>query len=166
MPANTNGAYVLFWPVSVLTDEVSSHEFPAFNPWHGGNSLSGHRATSLPYTCNKGGYLMWSYTVTRILRDNWTEGSIRATRVHIQSPGVKKYKNYYLGFEVFTAVVMKSMIFWDVTPCSLLRCNRRFGGTSTLQHQGRRKKFSKKPASKQGASSGMFPRNVGCVSTD
>jgi hypothetical protein len=23
-------------------------------------------------------------------------------------------------FEVFTAVVMKSIIFWDVTPCSLL----------------------------------------------
>jgi hypothetical protein len=26
------------------------------------------------------------------------------------------------GSEVFTAVVMKSIIFWDVTPCSLLRC--------------------------------------------
>jgi branched-subunit amino acid transport protein len=28
----------------------------------------------------------------------------------------------YVGFEVFTAVVMKSIIFWDVTPCSL-SCN-------------------------------------------
>jgi hypothetical protein len=24
----------------------------------------------------------------------------------------------YVGFEVFTAVVMESIIFWDVTPCS------------------------------------------------
>jgi hypothetical protein len=36
---------------------------------------------------------------------------------------------------VFTTRVtntsMKSIIFWDVTPCSLLRCNRRFGGTIT-----------------------------------
>jgi hypothetical protein len=26
----------------------------------------------------------------------------------------------YVGFEVFTAVVMKSTIFWDITPCSPL----------------------------------------------
>jgi hypothetical protein len=25
----------------------------------------------------------------------------------------------YVGFEVFTAVVRKSIIVWDVTPCSL-----------------------------------------------
>jgi hypothetical protein len=53
-----------------------------------------------------------------------------------------------VGFEVFTAVVMKSIIFWDMTPCSLLSFNRRFGGTYRLHLQGRRIKFSKKPASK------------------
>jgi hypothetical protein len=26
-------------------------------------------------------------------------------------------------------VVMKSLIFWDITPCSLLKVNRRFGGS-------------------------------------
>jgi hypothetical protein len=32
------------------------------------------------------------------------------------------YANYtYVGFEVLTAVVMKSTIFWDITPCSPLR---------------------------------------------
>jgi hypothetical protein len=31
-----------------------------------------------------------------------------------------------VGFEVFTAVVMKSIIFWDMTPCSPLSCARRF----------------------------------------
>jgi hypothetical protein len=25
----------------------------------------------------------------------------------------------HLGFEVFTAVVMKSIIFWDMTPCNV-----------------------------------------------
>jgi hypothetical protein len=58
---------------------------------------------------------------------------------------------YYLGFEVFTAVVMKSIIFWDMTPCSPLSVNRRFRGTYRLHLQGRRNKFSKKPASKQNA---------------
>jgi hypothetical protein len=43
----------------------------------------------------------------------------------------KNYENgiNVVGFEVFKAVVMKSIIFWDVTPRSLFRCNRRFGGT-------------------------------------
>jgi hypothetical protein len=31
----------------------------------------------------------------------------------------------YVGFEVMTAVVMKSYIFWDITSCSLLKVNRR-----------------------------------------
>jgi hypothetical protein len=35
----------------------------------------------------------------------------------------------YIRFELVTAVVMKS-IFWDVTPCSLLIVNLRFGGIS------------------------------------
>jgi hypothetical protein len=43
---------------------------------------------------------------------------------------------------------MKSIIFWDMTPCSPLSFNRRFGGTHRLHLQGRRNKFSK-PASKQ-----------------
>jgi hypothetical protein len=32
-----------------------------------------------------------------------------------------------LGFEVLTAVVMKNSVIWDVTSCSLLKINRRFG---------------------------------------
>jgi hypothetical protein len=26
----------------------------------------------------------------------------------------------YAGFEVLTAVVMKSSVFWDITPCTLV----------------------------------------------
>jgi hypothetical protein len=44
----------------------------------------------------------------------------------------------FVEFEVITAVVMKSTIFWDITPCSLLKVNRRFGGTYRLYIQGRR----------------------------
>jgi hypothetical protein len=43
-----------------------------------------------------------------------------------------------VGFEVFTAMVMKSIIFWDMTPRSLLSCNRSFWGTYRLHLQGRR----------------------------
>jgi hypothetical protein len=35
-------------------------------------------------------------------------------------------------------VVMKSTIFWDITPCSLLKVNRRFGATYRFHLQGRR----------------------------
>jgi hypothetical protein len=35
-----------------------------------------------------------------------------------------------VGFEVLTALVTKSAIFWDITPRSPLKVNRRFGGTS------------------------------------
>jgi hypothetical protein len=43
-----------------------------------------------------------------------------------------KISLFNVGFEVFTAVVMKSIIFWDMTPCSPLSCNRRFGGAYRL----------------------------------
>jgi hypothetical protein len=49
----------------------------------------------------------------------------------------------FVGFEVFTAVVMKSIIFWDMTLGSLLSFNRRFEGTYCLHLQGRRNRFSK-----------------------
>jgi hypothetical protein len=39
---------------------------------------------------------------------------------------------------------MKIIIFWDMTPCSLLSCNRRFGGTYRLHLQGGRNNFNKK----------------------
>jgi hypothetical protein len=50
---------------------------------------------------------------------------------------------FYVGFEVLTAVVMKNTIFWDITPCSPLKVNRRFGGT--LPSSGSKNKPSKRP---------------------
>jgi hypothetical protein len=82
----------------------------------------------------------------------------------------------YVGFEVFIAVVMKSIIFWDMMPCSLLRCNRRFAGTCRLQLQGRKKKFQLATCLLAGScwnvffdpedGGDTFLRNVGCISTD
>jgi hypothetical protein len=43
-----------------------------------------------------------------------------------------------VGFEVLTAVAMKTVIFWNITECSPLKVNRRFGGTYCLLLQGRR----------------------------
>jgi hypothetical protein len=42
---------------------------------------------------------------------------------------VRREINGYLGLEVLTAVVMKSIAFWDITLCIPLKVNRRFGGT-------------------------------------
>jgi hypothetical protein len=59
---------------------------------------------------------------------------------------------HFVGFEVFTAVIMKSTIFWDITLCSPLSVNRSFGATYRLHFLGRKNKFSKKPAFKLVAS--------------
>jgi hypothetical protein len=55
---------------------------------------------------------------------------------------------------------MKSTIFWDITPCSSLKVNRRFGGTYCLLN-----KSSKKLAGKQVASRVVCIRYHGNVST-
>jgi hypothetical protein len=44
--------------------------------------------------------------------------------------------DFSVGFEAFTAVFIKSSVFWDITPCSQLEVNRRFGGTYRLHFQG------------------------------
>jgi hypothetical protein len=52
-------------------------------------------------------------------------------------------QNALPNFWGLRALSMKSIIFWDVTPCSLVSCNRRFGGIYRLHLQGRRNTFSK-----------------------
>jgi hypothetical protein len=55
-------------------------------------------------------------------------------------------------------LVLNSIIFWDMTPCSPLSFNRRFGGTYCLHLQGGRNRFSK--TSKQ---TGGLPLLLGAV---
>jgi hypothetical protein len=42
-----------------------------------------------------------------------------------------------VGFEVLSAVAMKSNIFWDITSCSQLKVSWRFGGAYRLNLQDR-----------------------------
>jgi hypothetical protein len=49
----------------------------------------------------------------------------------------------HVGFEVLTAVVMKSTVFWDIMPCSSLKVNWHFRGTYRLHLQGRRISFAR-----------------------
>jgi hypothetical protein len=57
----------------------------------------------------------------------------------------RKEINISIGFQVPTAVVMKSTIIWDITPRSPLKVNWRLGETSPLS-SGSKNKPSKKPA--------------------
>jgi hypothetical protein len=45
---------------------------------------------------------------------------------------------HYVGLEVLRAALMKSSIFWDIMPHSLLKVNQRFRGTCCLHLQGQR----------------------------
>jgi hypothetical protein len=40
----------------------------------------------------------------------------------IKSENVNSNPEKYVRFEILMAVPMKSTIFWDVTPCSLVKC--------------------------------------------
>jgi hypothetical protein len=42
------------------------------------------------------------------------------------------------GTKIRTTVVIKQSIFWDITPCSPLKVNRRFGGVYLLHLQCRK----------------------------
>jgi hypothetical protein len=43
--------------------------------------------------------------------------------------------NFSVGIEVSTEMFMKSSIFWDAGPCTPVKFNGRFGGTSILHLQ-------------------------------
>jgi hypothetical protein len=43
-----------------------------------------------------------------------------------------------MRFEDLTEVVIKSVVFWDITLCSPLKVNGRFGGICRLNMQGRK----------------------------
>jgi hypothetical protein len=56
--------------------------------------------------------------------------------LQLNSQETISYDISLVGFQILTAVFMKSSIFWDITPCTPLKVNRRFGGTYRLHLQG------------------------------
>jgi hypothetical protein len=58
------------------------------------------------------------------------------------SPNIEWQPYVYIRFEVFTAVTMKNVVFWVVTPCGSFK-NRRFGGTWRLLHQGDKNRWTR-----------------------
>jgi hypothetical protein len=73
-----------------------------------------------------------------------------------------------VGFEVLTAVVKKSTIFCDITPCRPFKVNRHFDGTYRLHLHRRRISRARNQLEIrwQAEPTNLFPRNVGWLSTD
>jgi hypothetical protein len=67
----------------------------------------------------------------------FASGSIQFTDSCANSSGFHKQPTSYVGSEVLSAMVMKSTIMWEITSCSPLKVNRRFGRTHHLHFQGR-----------------------------
>jgi hypothetical protein len=64
---------------------------------------------------------------------------------------------WHAGLEVVTAMVMKNSIFWDITACSSLKVNRRFGRTCLHLQQ------SKTPAWSRWQSKPVWPHFYSCL---
>jgi hypothetical protein len=69
-------------------------------------------------------------------------------RVYISTAAKLLYISQHYLYFLEQYFMLKSIILWDLTPCSPLSFNRRFGGIYRLNLHGRRNSFSK-PASKQ-----------------
>jgi hypothetical protein len=67
----------------------------------------------------------------------WTRGTQQVSRV-ASLVNYLQTLSCYVWFDILTAVVMKSSICWDTTPCSPLKANRRFGGICRLHIQDQR----------------------------
>jgi hypothetical protein len=61
--------------------------------------------------------------------------TITCTPHHISVFYPMRAEDFFVRFEVFTAVTMKNAVFWNVTSCGSCK-NRRFLGTYRLHYQG------------------------------
>jgi hypothetical protein len=67
--------------------------------------------------------------------------TVQSDRIHMALLELAPLSFYsrWPSLRTLTLFVIKSTIFWDITPCSPLKVSRRFGGTYHLHLQGRRK---------------------------
>jgi hypothetical protein len=83
-------------------------------------------------------------TIKYNFESHWLAATLRCVSVasydikFARNLNVFREKLNQMALEVLTAVVMKSTVLWDITPCSALKSNRRFRGTYGLHLQGRR----------------------------
>jgi hypothetical protein len=112
--------------------------------------------------------LVTTYQTTRFCNPE-SKCSILGVKDEVQH--AYKTTGKIVGFEVFTAVVMKSTIFWDITPCNPLEVNPRFGETYRLHLQGRRVRQARNQSEIRWPTEpedgrGIFLRNAGRLSTN
>jgi hypothetical protein len=69
-----------------------------------------------------------------------------AYRVYLQVLYIIRINSDYIGFEVLTAVVMKSFTFWDIALSSPLNVNQYLRGICGFHLQGRKISQAGKPA--------------------
>jgi hypothetical protein len=99
----------------------------------------------------------------RVLKLTWQKSKVIVYGSANNHSTGKCYNNFLLiGFEVLTAVIIKSINFWDITPCSPLSVNRRFGGTYRQLSRWFLVQLIFYPED----GGDMFIRNVGWHSTD
>jgi hypothetical protein len=74
------------------------------------------------------------------LRTLYNLKDVREIRVFVRNITIisTEIENKCLRFEVLTALIMKGSVFWDITPCSPLEANKRFGETWCLHLRDRR----------------------------
>jgi hypothetical protein len=98
--------------------------------------------------------IFWDITTCSPLSVNRRFGG--TYRLHLYGRKLSKkpaWKQLARMFEELQVSINKSTVFWDLTRCSPLSVNRRFGGTYRLHLHGRKNKLSNKPAWKHVASS-------------
>jgi hypothetical protein len=72
---------------------------------------------------------------------------------------------YYVKFDVSTAVTMKNVVFWDVTPCGSYY-NRHFCGTYRLHRQSGKNQRAKTPNNIARRPSWVVPENHRWIVSD
>jgi hypothetical protein len=136
--------------------------------------ISSKRALSSPlFVLNECTYIvkLYWYSVKTLVRMQQTAPDVpplARISLKINTPHWNN-KFAYAGFEVLTAVFMKSFVFWDIMPCSPLKVKWHFGRTLRSHHQDPKiiqARNEHEPGSKQSLREVICFRNVGWLSAD
>jgi hypothetical protein len=79
---------------------------------------------------------MWYLLIKNLVTNPWSDGKF--SKIYNNMRINLKVMFLYVRFEAVTAVTMKSVIFWDVTPYSLVEAYRHFRGKYCIHIQDKR----------------------------